>query len=453
MVFKTTLLTALILAAAGSPALAATGLNAQWGAPTSNELDVVFTSEHALQKNLHEKGFDESLLLHALSDAENRVSSDFAVKKEMWNVVHFWLNIYTSHSTHDVVLFDARHPEVVYEVLSFTDLHKKSRNRMAYEIVRGREIEKKIKEYRNAFAGLLRNPRPRRPTATQKKILRAVRASTHRHSLSHYAKYFKTQTGQRDNVIRGIVESGPFVAGMREIFEGYGIPAELLQISLVESSFNYQATSRVGATGVWQFMEATGKEFMRVHPELGFDERLNPLKSTIAAAKLLKRNYRMLGNWPFAITAYNHGHGGLRELSRQATYRRNPEKAFALCQKRSVLGWASSNYYAEFLAMVHAYAYRDHFYKEVPPVVPMQVALAKLERRSSALDVVMKHAVSVTEFLKLNPDIMKLSAKLPEGFEVVLPSIAPAINGVQQDTKKAALEEESVRADDVHHSG
>src|SRR5690606_8417959 len=99
---------------------------------------------------------------------------------------------------------------------------------------------------------------------------------------------------------------------MEEIFTQLDLPIELTRIPLVESSFNIMAHSKAGAVGVWQFMPLSGKEYMKVDPSIGIDERRSPLKSTIAAARLLKRNLKMTGNWPLAITAYNHGFTGIK---------------------------------------------------------------------------------------------------------------------------------------------
>jgi len=73
----------------------------------------------------------------------------------------------------------------------------------------------------------------------------------------------------------------------------------------VESSFNPAAYSKVGAQGLWQFMRSTGRRYL--HIDSTVDDRLDPFRSTQAAAQLLAYNYHLLGTWPLALTAYNHG--------------------------------------------------------------------------------------------------------------------------------------------------
>ncbi len=96
---------------------------------------------------------------------------------------------------------------------------------------------------------------------------------------------------------------------MQKIFRAEGLPAQLAYLPLVESSFNIRARSGAGAVGMWQFIPETGKKFMRIDDKV--DERRDPMASTRAAARLLNENYRILGSWPLAITAYNHGTEGI----------------------------------------------------------------------------------------------------------------------------------------------
>ena len=71
----------------------------------------------------------------------------------------------------------------------------------------------------------------------------------------------------------------------------------------------------MGAAGIWQITRYTGREFLTINYEI--DERFDPIKSTEAAAKLLKKNYEVLGSWPLAITAYNHGLNGMRRAKQR----------------------------------------------------------------------------------------------------------------------------------------
>ena len=92
---------------------------------------------------------------------------------------------------------------------------------------------------------------------------------------------------------------------MENIFKENKIPYELTRIPLVESSFNTTAVSKADAVGPWQFLKSSAAEFLTVNN--GLDERLSPIKASLAAAKLFKRHYKILGDWYLTVISYNHG--------------------------------------------------------------------------------------------------------------------------------------------------
>ena len=126
----------------------------------------------------------------------------------------------------------------------------------------------------------------------------------------------------------------------------HGVPTELAALPHVESSYNPAARSHVGASGIWQFTRSTGRRFMRVDHVL--DERNDPFRATEAAAKLLAYNYSIAGNWPMAITAYNHGLAGARRAMR-----RHGDTAYTDILRRyngRAFGFASRNFYVAFFS-------------------------------------------------------------------------------------------------------
>lgn len=392
-------------------------------------LSQVSESRFLSDANLHYPVLSTSAHAEVLRDAENRMSPEFRVPVGMSETVGFWLKVYTRHSSRQVMLFDEKHPEIVYEVLDYRELFKKSRNLAAYEIVSKQRTRKTIEAYKAAFRKLAHKGASRQPTREEKLILQALKKTRHRHAFSEYAKGLRTQIGQRDQVIRGLHEARAYLPRMEAIFAEASLPRELTRIALVESSFNTRAVSRAGARGVWQFMETSGRHFLTINPQLGVDERLSPLKATIAAAQLLKENFRGLRSWPLAVTAYNHGFKGLRGIRGNDGERAAPANLFAPCNQGrkhvSKLGWASRNYYAEFLALSHADAYQGLFFGEAPPAQEARIAFHELRKPVSALNLAMSQGIALHELQRLNPDIRDFKRTLPAGFRIAVPGDSP----------------------------
>lgn len=99
---------------------------------------------------------------------------------------------------------------------------------------------------------------------------------------------------------------------MQEIFDKYGLPEELVYLTIIESSLNPTAVSPAGATGIWQFMYTTGKMY-GLEVNTFIDDRRDPVKATDAAARHLKDLYNMFNDWGLAIAAYNCGVGNVRK--------------------------------------------------------------------------------------------------------------------------------------------
>ncbi len=107
-----------------------------------------------------------------------------------------------------------------------------------------------------------------------------------------------------------------------EALERYNVPFEMRYLPIIESGLNPQATSYVGAKGLWQFMAATGK-YYKLEVNSLVDERCDPIKASDAAARYLSDLYQMYGDWHLVIAAYNCGPGNVAKAIRHADGKRN----------------------------------------------------------------------------------------------------------------------------------
>ncbi len=109
---------------------------------------------------------------------------------------------------------------------------------------------------------------------------------------------------------------------IEDIFDAYGLPAELKYMAVIESALNPNAVSKVGATGLWQFMYSTGRAYgLTINSVV--DERRDPVKSTHAAARYLKDLYGIYNDWGLVIAAYNCGPGNVNKAIRRSGNRKD----------------------------------------------------------------------------------------------------------------------------------
>lgn len=134
----------------------------------------------------------------------------------------------------------------------------------------------------------------------------------------------------------------------------YNVPLEIKYLAVVESALNPHAKSRVGATGLWQFMFATGKQY-KLDVSSYVDERSDPLKATEAACQYLSNMYKIFGDWDLVLASYNSGPGNVSKAIRRSGGQQN------YWNIRKHLPKETAGYVPAFLATMYIYEYhKEH---------------------------------------------------------------------------------------------
>ena len=352
--------------------------------------------------------------VHAAASSEVLAAADpFPLYESLQINVDFWMKVYTEYGLSEGIIHDSSNLSIIYEVTQLEDEERPG----AHKINRKR-IKAAKEKYRNILNRLARGNPPSSPE--EQRVADLFRPNATRKDFECAKRNIRCQLGQRDRFEEGIIRSGAFLDQIKEVFASYGLPADLAYLPHVESSFNHQAYSKARAAGIWQFTRPTGKRFLKIGHLL--DERRDPIASSHAAARLLRENYEVLGDWPMAITAYNHGLSGVLRAKRS---KRTYEAIFEEYKSRS-FRFASRNFYSEFLvARQVAKNYRQYFGElelDKPPktqevVVEDTVPLKELARNFN---------VDLADIKSLNPSLKPLVYKgkksLPRGYTLRLPA-------------------------------
>ncbi|OQX94290.1 hypothetical protein B6I21_09655 [candidate division KSB1 bacterium 4572_119] len=235
------------------------------------------------------------------------------------------------------------------------------------------------------------------------------------------AKNIRGQQGLRNYFREGLARSGLYTLHMEKYFNKYNLPLELLALPYVESLFNYKAYSKVGAAGMWQFTRRTGRRYLKINYTV--DERFDPIKSTEAAAKLLKENYEKLGVWPLAITAYNHGVHGMQ----RAVIKHNTKDLGEIIEKYESRSFkfASRNFYAEFIAALEVSKNYRVYFGEIEFEEPLKYTVFKLPNYVRLSTLAKRLDISIAEIKEYNPSlrrsVLNSKRRLPKGFILKLP--------------------------------
>ena len=361
-----------------------------------------------------------ALLLAAASPAQAAtVDGDpFPVYESIRGNVEFWLKVWGSWSMGQVAVHHYDHPALIYAVV---DLPGPVEERYTDEQLDF--VEALAEEWSDRLAELQRKIDAGAELARADKELALLVSSTAGTDVLQDAHArVRTQRGLRERFRRGLEISGRYEALIRKIFREAGLPEDLAYLPHVESSFQAEARSSAGAVGVWQFTRGTGRRYMRIGSAL--DERLDPVIAAYGAAAYLQDAFDALQDWPIALTSYNHGVQGMKRAVKKHGH--DYEAIFNDYDGR-LFGFASENFYAEFLAAREIASDPDRFFPEgIALERPLDLDTTVLEGRTTPARLARAYGVPLDELASINPAwtrrALQAGLALPKGLTVWLPA-------------------------------
>jgi membrane-bound lytic murein transglycosylase D len=188
---------------------------------------------------------------------------------------------------------------------------------------------------------------------------------------------------------------------IQAVFKTHGLPAELAWVAMIESGFNPVAVSRAGAKGLWQFMEETARRYgLRVDPWV--DERLDPEKSTVAAAMYLRDLFGQFGSWLLAKAAYNAG-----ELKVSQALRRSQTNDFWALTRGRLLREETKRFVPAILAATLIGLNPEQYGFEVSPEPPLAYDLVMVRPLADLKRLAVSAGLPPADLTRLNPELRR----------------------------------------------
>jgi membrane-bound lytic murein transglycosylase D len=255
-------------------------------------------------------------------------------------------------------------------------------------------------------------------------------------SYNEYVQNFIDVLGKQKNRMGQMLGlSGYYFPIFEKALKAYNIPAEIKYLPIIESSMNPHAVSRVGATGMWQFMFGTAKAY-GLNMDNFVDERKDPIQASYAAAAYFRDAYEELGDWLLAIAAYNCGKGNVTRAIDKAGSR-------DFWEIRKFLPKETRDYVPAFIAAVYLMNYAGvHHIAIQTPIINFKTDTIQVNHFVALADLAKAINYDESTLIGLNPSYKKKivngTALLPK--RIILPSIEQADYGKLYDVLNNNIE-------------
>lgn len=364
-----------------------------------------------------------ALLATLVIGVARAAAADFAPPPTLKPQIDFWISIFATYGKRQIVIHDTERLDRIYSVIDFSDLDREGLTDTRIELAMQAEEDAEKTRIRSLLRRLDQvDPRTDSLTQEEERIMAlfANDRSPGKFSAAAAEDRVRGQRGLRERFAHGVQVAHAYFPSMEQIFRQEGVPPEITRLPLVESCFNVHAYSKMGAAGVWQFMPATARHFMRIDGVI--DERLDPIISTRAAARFMRQNYDQLGTWPLAIKAYNHGPAGIARAVRETG---TTDAATIIEQYHGpAYKFASRNFYPEFLAALHVERNYRAYFGDLPLDPPLTAETIFLTQHTPIRVAARCAGTDPWEIASLNPSLLApvhAGQPIPPGYQLRLP--------------------------------
>jgi len=341
--------------------------------------------------------------------------------------VGFWVEVFSRWDTNTAVFHDKEHPSRVFATLNRKDGCRNSR--------RDKVIDKERKALKAKLETLASRLDKGRSLSKSQLELKALFVGEGSKEIRAASNRIRCQSGNSDRMREALAQFQHYRPTILDALESENLTPELQYLPFVESAFNPQALSHVGAAGLWQIMPATGRR-LGLMVDDRVDQRYDPRDATYAAAAYFRDSVDKLSSAafnkgsavnskdlnPFVITSYNYGVRGMERAIAQVGL--DYERLLAEYKSPS-FQTAVKNFYASFLAARHVAKNVDTFFGTVAPAKSQRIHsfnTVKLKRNTSAKRLSKSLGIKVDVLKELNPALRRViwehKALIPKDYQM-----------------------------------
>ncbi|MCI0414213.1 transglycosylase SLT domain-containing protein [bacterium] len=336
--------------------------------------------------------------------------------KDYESNVRFWMKVYGEWEEDKMIIHDARNMDVVFEVVDVPDENEILRTAASVG------LRAKVEKIKRILQELHNNPNAKSSSKDHQDIYELYKHIHETNKFRNASENVRIQQGIKERFELGLERMTIYLDEIKKVFRLEGLPEELSYLPLVESSFNNQAVSKTRAAGIWQFMPGTARLYMKVNNDL--DERYDPMVATRGAARYLKRSHGMFGSWPLNLMSYNHGQQGVMNAVR--TMGTSDFMTIINGYSGRYFGFASRNFYAEFLAACKVMHDSKKYFNDVDYGKPLRRDTIRLAKPLWVTTILNHSSISREELRVHNPalqsSVMYGKRPIPTGYDLHFPA-------------------------------